>query len=177
MLFPRVFITLIAAFALPAVTAVAQRAPYTSPPAKSTAMIDGKDFTVDYYSPGMHGRKIFGGLVPFDETWGTGANVATGFTTPFDLRIGTLKLPKGTYSIWTIPGEKEWTLIINREHGQFHLDYDQSADFGRTKMAVRSLTEPVENLKIEVRAEGGKRGKLAVSWETTEASIDFEALP
>jgi len=164
-------------FAAFASLAVAQRAPFTSPPAKSTAIINGKEFIVDYYSPGMHGRKIFGSLVPFGELWGTGANVATGFTTPFDLRIGSLKLPKGTYSIWTVPGEKEWTLVLNKQHGQFHLDYDQSQDFGRTKMSIRQLSEPVENLRIDVKAAGGVRGRLIVSWETTEASIEFEALP
>ena len=174
---PRVFAISIAALAVSAVIAPAQRAPYTSPPAKSTATINGKEFSVDYYSPGMHGRKIFGELVPFGELWGTGANVATGFTTPFDIRIGDLKLPKGAYSIWTLPQEKEWTLVLNKQHGQFHLDYDQSEDFGRTKMTLRALSEPVENLKIEVKADGAKRGRLVVSWETTEASIPFEILP
>jgi len=84
----------------------AQRSRYTSREAKSTVTVAGKEITVDYYAPSMHGRKIMGALVPYGEVWCTGANVATGFTTAADLQIGTLRLPKGTYSIWTLPEEK-----------------------------------------------------------------------
>jgi hypothetical protein len=87
--------------------AFAQGSRYTSPEAKSTVTVAGKEITVDYYAPSMHGRKIMGALVPYGEVWCTGANIATGFTTATDLQIGTLRLPKGTYSIWTLPGEKE----------------------------------------------------------------------
>ena len=118
-----------------------------------------------------------GGLVPFDEVWCTGANVATGLTTEADLEICNLRLPKGTYSIWTIPNLKEWTLIINKESGQFHLDYNASLDFGRTKMTVKSLTEPVETLKVQLANGGGNKGTLALRWENTEASVPLTVLP
>jgi Protein of unknown function (DUF2911) len=88
-----------------------------------------------------------------------------------------LKLPKGQQSIWTLPAEQEWTLIINKRTGQFHLDYDSSTDLGRTKMNVKTLAEPVETFKIELRAEGGNKGTLALIWERTEASIPFTVLP
>src|ERR1700679_355706 len=91
-----------------------QHPPYTSPPASVTATIGGQQVTVAYYAPSAHGRKIMGGLVPFGEVWCTGANYATKITTESDLQLGGLKLPKGAYSIWTIPNEKEWTLIINK---------------------------------------------------------------
>jgi hypothetical protein len=155
----------------------AQRSRYTSPPAKSSVTIAGKQLTVDYYAPSMHGRTIMGELVPYGTVWCTGANIATGLTTPADLQIGTLRLPKGTYSIWTLPTEKEWTLIVNKESGQFHLDYNQSLDFGRTRMNVKTLGEPVETLRIELRADGGNKGTLAVVWERTEASVPFTVLP
>ena len=87
--------------------------------------------------------------------------------------MGGLKLPAGSYSIWTIPTEKEWTLIINKQTGQFHLDYDSSRDFGRAKMNVRMLAAPVETFKIDLRSDGGNKGTLALLWETTEASIPF----
>src|SRR6267154_1546652 len=98
---------------------------YTSPPASVASTVAGKKISVEYYSPSMHGRKVMGGLVPFGEVWCTGANYATKITTDADLQMGDLKLPKGSYSIWTIPNEKEWTLIINKETGQFHLYYKQ----------------------------------------------------
>src|ERR1700686_5172305 len=127
------------AIAILAVPVAAQRSRFTSPPAKSSVTVAGKAITVDYYAPSAHGRKIMGALVPYGEVWCTGANIATGFTTEANLQIGTLKLPKGTYSIWTLPTEKEWTLIVNKESGQFHLNYNPSLDFGRTKMNLRTL--------------------------------------
>ena len=83
------------------------------------------------------------------------------------------QLPAGSYSIWTIPTQNEWTLIINKQTGQFHLNYDSSTDFGRTKMNVKKLTAPVETFTIELRTDSGNKGTLALLWETTEASIPF----
>ena len=112
-------------------------------------------------------------LVPFGEVWCTGANWATKITSEGNLEMGGLKLPAGSYSIWTIPNEKEWTLIINKQTGQFHLNYDSSRDFGRTKMDVKKLSDPVETFTIELRSDTGNRGTLTLLWETTEASIPF----
>jgi hypothetical protein len=67
----------------------------------------------------------------------------------------------------------EWTLIINKQTGQFHKDYDSSTDFGRTKMELKTLPAPVETFKIGVRSDGGNKGTLALDWETTEAYIPF----
>jgi hypothetical protein len=125
----------------------------------------------------MHGRRIMGGLVPYGVVWCTGANIATGFTTEADLRIGTLKLPKGAYSIWTLPTEKEWALIVNKQTGQLHLNYDATLDFGRTRMNLRTLPAPVETFRVDLRNDGGNKGTLALVWETTEASIPFTVLP
>jgi Protein of unknown function (DUF2911) len=91
---------------------------YTSPPAHASVTVAGKEISVEYYAPSMHGRKIMGNLVPYGKVWCPGANVATGLTTEANLQIGNLKLPKGAYSIWAIPGEKEWTLVINKETGR-----------------------------------------------------------
>jgi hypothetical protein len=143
----------------------------TSPPAKVATTIAGRRISVDYYAPSMRGRKIMGGLVPFGEVWCTGANWATKITSEAMLEVGGLRLPAGSYSIWTIPNQKEWMLIINKQTGQSHLDYDGSRDFGRTKMSVKTLTAPVETFKVELRADGGNKGTLALMWETTEASI------
>jgi hypothetical protein len=156
-------------------SACAQR--YTSPPASVSAVIGGKKIGVDYYAPSMHGRKVMGGLVPFGEVWCTGANYATAVTSDAPLQIGSLKVPKGSFSIWTLPTEKEWTLIVNKETGQFHLNYKPSLDFGRTKMNLKALAMPVETLRIELRSDGGNKGTLALLWERTEASVPFSVLP
>jgi hypothetical protein len=146
---------------------------YTSPPANVVATIAGRKITIDYYAPSMHGRKVMGALVPYGEVWCTGANWATKITSEAPLQMGTLKLPAGSYSIWTLPNSNEWTLIINKRTGQFHKDYDSSTDFGRTKMNLKTLANPVETFKIELRNDGGNQGTLALDWETTEASIPF----
>lgn len=149
------------------------RSKYTSPPAHSSVQVGGKKITVDYYAPSMHGRQIMGALVPFGTVWCTGANIATKITTEAPLHMGTLDLPKGEYSIWTIPGEKDWTLIVNKETGQFHLNYNSRLDFGRTKMNLKTLPAPVETFRVDLRNDGGNKGTLALVWEKTEASIPF----
>lgn len=156
---------------------VAEAQPYTSPPADASVTIAGKQIKVEYYAPSAHGRKIMGGLVPYGKVWCTGANWATKITTEADLDLGGIKLPKGSYSIWTLPTAKDWTLIINSETGQFHLNYDQSKDFARTKMNVRTLASSVETFKIELSSSGGNKGTLAVAWENTEASVPITVMP
>jgi hypothetical protein len=168
-----------AAFLVLAMTALAQppqRSRYTSPQAESAVTIAGKKISVEYYAPSAHGRKVMGGLVPYGQVWCTGANWATKITTEADLEIAGLKLPKGSYSIWTVPNEKEWTLIVNSETGQFHLNYDQSRDFGRTKMAVKILPSPVETFKVQLTSSGDNKGTLALIWENTEASVPMTVL-
>lgn len=150
---------------------------YTSPPANASMKIAGKEITVDYYAPSMHGRKIYGALVPFGEVWCPGANVATGLTTEADLQFGTLKLPRGAWSIWVFPTEKDWTLIVNKQTGQHHLDYNSAEDFGRTKMTLKTLSAPVETLRFVLSSTAGNKGTLALVWETTEASVPFTVLP
>jgi hypothetical protein len=149
---------------------------YTSPPVSTSAVIDGNHITVDYYAPAMHGRKIIGNLVPYDEVWCTGANWATKITTEKDLDINGMKVPKGSYSIWTLPNEKQWMLIINKQTGQFHLNYDEGQDFGRVKMNLKTLTAPVEVFKIEVQPLSGNKGTLSLLWETTDAWVPITVL-
>ena len=158
------------------VSACAQRSRYTSPKEDASVDLGGTKISVEYYAPSAHGRKVMGGLVPYGQVWCTGANWATKITTESDLQVGGLKLPKGSYSIWTLPDEKEWTLIINRETGQFHLNYDKSQDFGRTKMELRTLPSPVETFQVRLKSEGGKKGRLALVWENTEASVPITVL-
>jgi hypothetical protein len=162
-----------------AVTAAAQpqRSRYTSPQADASVVIAGKKIAVEYYAPSAHGRKVMGALVPYGQVWCTGANWATKITTDADLEIGSLKVPKGSYSIWTIPSATEWTLIINSETGQFHLNYNQARDFGRTRMAVKTLPSPVETFKVQLASTGGNKGTLSLIWENTEASVPITVLP
>src|ERR1700689_3065269 len=88
-----------------------------SPGATTTATINGKKLTIAYSAPAIRGRKIMGGVVPYGEVWRTGADEATKFETEADLDIGGLKVPKGAYTIYTLPGATEWQLVISKQTG------------------------------------------------------------
>lgn len=146
-----------------------------SPPAKAEGTIGGKSVTVNYSAPSRRNRVIMGELVPYGKVWRTGANAATTLKTESDLMIGDLHVPAGTYTLFTIPGEKEWTLIVSKETGQWGTNYDASKDLGRVKMTVRQLKDPVETFAIGLKPGSGKTGTLTLTWENTEASVSLAA--
>jgi hypothetical protein len=142
-----------------------------SPHADVTATLAGKKITVSYGRPYVKGRVIFGGLVPWGEVWRTGADEATTFTTEADLVIGGLKVPRGEYSLFTIPTDKQWTLVLNKTAKQWGaFKYDAKQDLGRTPMTVATAAKPVEQLTIEL-VLAGKQLTLKLSWDKTVASV------
>ena len=169
-----VWICLLAAAA--AATLAAQ--PFTSPPATASVTIDGKAIKINYCAPSMHGRKIAGGLVPYGKVWRAGANDATILHTEADLNIGGVAVPKGDYSLYVLPEQNEWKLIVNKKTGQWGINHDGSTtedpafDVGRATMTL-GKTGPVETFKIGLTEAGPKAGKLQMEWENTVASISF----
>jgi len=157
-------ITLCTLFAATAAFAEEAKKPL-SPPAKAEATVKGKKITVDYSAPSKRGRAIMGELVPYGKVWRTGANAATTLTTEADLMIGSLHVPAGKYTLYTIPGEKEWTLIVNKQTGQWGSDYDEAKDLGRVKMTVAPVKDTVEQFNIAVKET------LALTWENTKAWV------
>ena len=144
-----------------------------SPRETKTFEVDGATITISYGRPSMRGRKIFGGLRPFGVLWMPGADEASRLDTSADLRFGEVVLPRGSYTLYTIPGEKTWTLIISKELGQFHTSYHKDQDFARLDMNVSTLPEPVERLTIHAIPATGGGGLLAIDWETTRAYVPF----
>jgi len=143
-----------------------------SPHESVSVMLNGKNVTIEYGRPYMKGREIFGGLVPLGEVWRTGADEATTLATEGDLMVGTLHVPAGKYSLFTIPGESAWILIVNKTAEQWGaFDYDESQDLGRTEMTVSALSEPLEEFTITIEPTGDNEGALKMSWDQTEASI------
>ncbi|HEX2205876.1 MAG TPA: DUF2911 domain-containing protein [Longimicrobium sp.] len=132
---------------------------------------------IDYGRPSMRGRKIMGDLVPYGRVWRTGANAATTFVTDTDLVIGTARVPRGTYTLYTVPTARGWTLIVNKQTGQWGTQYEQARDLVRIPMQVTRTTRPVEQFTIAL--ERGERGAhtLALSWENTRATVPFRAAP
>jgi hypothetical protein len=126
---------------------------------------------VDYGRPSMRGRTIMGGLVPYGQVWRTGANAATTFVTSRDLRMGGVDVPAGTYTLYTLPGQSEWQLIINRQTGQWGTEYDQAQDLARIPMQVERLPQPVEQFTIDLNPESGSAFTFDLRWENTRARV------
>ena len=144
-----------------------------SPPASAQCKFaDGKTITVDYSSPRAKGRKIYGGLVPFGKEWRTGANDATTFVTTADLTIGGKDVPAGKYTLYTTPNEKSWTLMINKQTGQWGTDYDAKQDLLHAEMEISALPAAVENFTISFH-EMGKGCHIYLDWEKTRAAAEI----
>jgi hypothetical protein len=145
-----------------------------SPPANSECRFpDGKTIKVDYSSPRAKGRQIFGGLVPYGEVWRTGANEATTLVTDADLTVGGKEVPAGKYSVFTIPNQDKWTLIINKKIGEWGIPYKYEADeLARVDMQVSKTAAPVENFTIAFD-QAGDTCNMRLEWENTQASVQF----
>lgn len=145
-----------------------------SPPAQTKCKFsDGKAITVDYSSPRVKGRKIFGELVPYGEVWRTGANEATTFATTAALTADGRDIPAGNYTIFTIPEQSKWTLIVNKKTGEWGIPYKyESDDLARIPMSVSKTSGPVENFTIKFD-QSGDSCTMKLSWEETEASVQL----
>jgi hypothetical protein len=153
--------------------ATAQQKPPLSPPGQAAVTIGAATITIDYSRPAIRGRKIMGGLVPFDKVWRTGANAATTLKTSAALEIGGAQVPAGTYTLYTLPGEKAWKLIINKQTGQWGTVYDQAQDLARVDLTVGATSAPVEQFTITLSATGAAAGLLTMEWETTKLTVPF----
>ena len=129
-----------------------------APPAQASVTLDGKSVTIDYNAPSMRGRKIMGGLVPYGKVWRTGANPATTLKTAVNLKIGDLTVPAGTYTIYSLPSETTWKLIVNKQTGQWGTVYNQDQDLGRTDMRRgRPLRRPSSSSRSSLKTPKARR--------------------
>src|SRR5713226_6505594 len=139
-------------FAVLAVPAACQqdKAKRPSPPASaSCTLVGGKTITVDYSSPRMKGRKIFGELVPFGKEWRAGANEATTFVTKADVNVGGKTVPAGSYTLFAVPDRDKWTLVVSKKTGEWGIPYPGAdSDLLRVDMKVSALPSPLENFTI-----------------------------
>ncbi len=145
-----------------------------SPRGQATFTFDsGKRITVDYGRPYMRGRKIMGGLVPYGKVWRTGANAATGFVTEAPVTIGDANVPAGSYTLYTIPSENGWKLIINKQTGQWGTEYNQGQDLARVDMKTTQLQSPVDQFTISFDKQGPNAAIMKMEWENTSASVEI----
>jgi len=145
-----------------------------SPPAQAQCKFsDAKTVSVDYSSPRMKGRKIFGGLVPYNEVWRAGANEATTFVPNTNVNVGGKDVPAGSYTIFAVPSPDKWTLVISKKTGEWGVPYPgEGDDFTRTDMTAGKTSAPVENFTIAFDQSGNKC-TMRMEWENTRASVDI----
>lgn len=142
------------------------RLPRSSPKATLTQTVGVTDVTINYSRPGVKGRSVWGSLVPFDQVWRTGANEATTISFSDDVLINGQKLPKGTYSLHTIPGRDEWTIIFNSVADQWgSYSYDAAKDVLRVK-ARPERAEFREWMGFEIPELTTDTAKVVLRWDT-----------
>jgi hypothetical protein len=128
--------------------------------------IGGATLTVNYSRPLARGRVLLGGIIPYDRVWRTGANAATHFTTSAPITLAGLRLPAGTYTLWTLPHASGVDLIVNKQTGQWGTQYDADQDLGRAPMVSGAPTTPVEQFTISVVPVDAQHGTLVMEWGT-----------
>jgi hypothetical protein len=144
-----------------------------SPPAETSVVIGGKKLVVKYSAPSMRKRKIFGSLEPFSHVWRAGANDATAFHTDANLDIKGVAVPKGDYTLFVYLDQTQWQLIVNKQIGQWGLEYHQNMDLARIKMDMSKPPSPIEKYRMTLSSTGGNQGKLELAWENSIASVPF----
>ena len=133
------------------------------------------DIEIVYSRPGVKGRPIFGGLVPYGQVWRTGANNATKITFSTPVKLNGAEIPAGTYALFTIPGETEWTIIINKGAAQWGaFQYNETNDLVRVKATPLKLAEPVETFTIEINDIRDESATLNLTWEKTRVPVKLE---
>lgn len=136
---------------------------------------------ISYGQPHARGRTVEGGLVPRDTVWRFGANAATTLHTDLDITLGTLKLPRGDYSLFVLYSGSAWQLIVNRGTGQWGSDRDPAKDVGRVALSSRALAEPEEAMTIYLVPSSPQprsgyaelAGVMRIKWGRTELSTTW----
>ena len=144
-------------------------------PSEAKKWIGNTQIKINYHSPGVRGRVIWGGLVPYNEIWVTGAHSATTLEVGKDFQVGNKTIPAGKYALFTVPGEEEWTVIINKNWEQHLADeYSEKEDMVRVKVKPQATAEIAERLKYEIDQTGERTAKIMISWEKLRVPFAIE---
>jgi Protein of unknown function (DUF2911) len=147
--------------------------PAASPACTLKQRVGLTDITVVYSRPGVKGRQIFGGIVPFGDVWRTGANQATKITFSTPVKLEGHDIPTGTYALFTIPGPDEWTIIINKNANQWGaFQYNTNDDLMRFQVKPVTLTNTrVETFTIEFNRIRDESALMELVWDKTVVPI------
>ncbi len=145
--------------------------PRKSPISLSAVTVDGGYMKVVYGAPYINERDVFGGLVPFGQVWRTGANEATEITFTKDVVFGGTEVKAGTYSVFSVPGEGEWQIILNKDLGMWGAyTYKEASDLIRVKGAVSALAETMDPMRIQLKNEEGTV-QFILTWAKTAVTV------
>jgi len=147
--------------------------PRPSPLATVSQKVGLGEFTVTYCRPSMKGRKVFGDMVPFGTLWRFGANMATVFKSTDEFTIDGKNIPAGEYSLFAIPGETEWTMVLNKvakQSGTYK--YSETEDALRWKVKPVALSTQVETFTIQFADLKDNSTTVQVAWENTLVTFD-----
>ncbi len=146
--------------------------PAASPEATVTQRVGLTDIQINYNRPGAKGRKVYGGLVAYDHIWRTGANTTTKISFSTSVKLNGTDIPAGTYELFTIPSQTEWTIIIHKNMSQWGAySYDQKNDVARLKAKPLTLGEHVETLDISINDIRDESATLNITWEKTRVPV------
>lgn len=146
--------------------------PAASPAASLKQRVGLTDIELNYARPGAKGRVVFGALVPYGKVWRTGANTATKIKFSTAVNFGGAAIPAGSYELFTIPGEKEWTVIVHKDSSQWGAyAYKQENDVARVTVKPVALTAAVETLEIDFNDLRGESATLNLSWANVRVPV------
>jgi hypothetical protein len=146
-----------------------------SPHVRASWTIDGANISIDYGRPALKGRTVGKDVAPAGQIWRTGADEATTLKVDKMLMFGSVHLAAGTYTLYTLPGEKAWQLVINKQTGQWGTVYDQAQDVARIPMTVGKAPAAAEALTISID-DTPAGATLHIDWGTTRASVNFSVM-
>ncbi|MFI5156860.1 MAG: DUF2911 domain-containing protein [Chitinophagales bacterium] len=155
-----------------AVQAQGDKSSRPSPPATATGKAGGATITINYSSPAVNGRKIWGFLVPYDKVWRAGANEATIFETDKPIKVEGKALPAGKYSLFATPSEKEWTIILNSQTGQWGIKEggDANRDPAKDVLTVKVKPKKISGMHERLTYTIGSKG-FVLAWEKFEVPV------
>ena len=172
------YVVAAAAFAMLGVTLSAQKTTPVhagkggSPHVRTEWTVDGAAISIEYGRPSLKGRTVGKEVAPYGSVWRAGADEATTLKTDRPLKFGNLSVPAGTYTLFTLPGEKEWQLIVSKKTGQWGTQYTEGDDLGRVPMTVGTAKTAAEQLTYSID-DTSAGGTLRIEWGTTSASVPF----
>jgi hypothetical protein len=148
--------------------------PSPSPASTLKQRVGLTDIEIIYSRPGVKGRQIFGGLVPYGEVWRTGANASTKISFSTAVKLNGTEIPAGQYALYTIPGKKEWTVIIHKDTAASIFNYNPTNDLVRFKAVPVKLVELVETFTIDINDIRDDSATIDFLWEKTRVPMKLE---